>query len=87
MTASQKTHIYREAKIEASTAHQFDHLPACAFVRLKVVRILYACSSATIWRRVKHGSLPSPVKLGPNHTAWSVADLREDLSLRRSSSS
>lgn len=64
-------------------ARLFDQLPNSAHVRLDVVRILYACSSATIWRRVRAGLIPPPVKLGPNITAWSVSELRSDLAAKR----
>ena len=56
---------------------QFDNLPASAFVRLPVVCALRGgISPATVWRHVKSGLIPQPVKLGPNTTAWRVGDLR-----------
>lgn len=57
----------------------FDSLPDSANVRLPVVRVLYGCSSATIWRRVKLGAIPSPRKLSERITAWNVGDLRKAL--------
>ena len=33
-------------------------------------------SSATLWRRVKSGEFPSPVKLSERITAWRVEDIR-----------
>jgi predicted DNA-binding transcriptional regulator AlpA len=54
----------------------FDSLPDSAHVRLPVVAALRGSSPATIWRHVKAGLLPAPVKLGPNTTAWRVGDLR-----------
>ena len=35
--------------------------------------------SATLWRKVKAGTFPKPVKLGPRITAWRVEDIREML--------
>jgi predicted DNA-binding transcriptional regulator AlpA len=33
-------------------------------------------SNATLWRMVKDGRFPAPVKLGPNVTAWRADDVR-----------
>ena len=57
----------------------FDVLPDSSFVRLPVVRGLFACSPITVWRRVRNGTLPKPVKLSPRVTAWRVGDLRKAL--------
>jgi predicted DNA-binding transcriptional regulator AlpA len=54
----------------------FDSLPDSAHVRLPVVAAWRSSSPATVWRHVKAGLLPAPVKLGPNTTAWRVGDLR-----------
>lgn len=54
----------------------FDRLPDSAHVRLPVVAAWRSCSPASVWRHVKAGLLPAPVKLGPNTTAWRVGDLR-----------
>lgn len=32
-------------------------------------------SAASIWRMVKAGEFPAPVKLGPNSTAWRLSDV------------
>ena len=68
----------RGATIPAALAN-FDSLPDCAHVRLPIVAALRGSSPATIWRHVKSGLLPAPVKLGPNTTAWRVGDLRRAL--------
>lgn len=57
----------------------FDALPNTANVRLPVVRSLYGCSGATIWRRVRAGTFPKPRKLSDGVTAWNVGELRDDL--------
>ena len=57
----------------------FDALPDAAHVRQPVVEALYGCSSATVWRRVKDGGIPAPVKLSPRITAWNVGKLRRAL--------
>jgi predicted DNA-binding transcriptional regulator AlpA len=41
---------------------------------------LYACSAATVWRRVKEGKIPKPKKFGEKLTAWNVGELRRALS-------
>ena len=62
-----------------SALANFDRLPASAHVRLPVVAALFACSSVTIWRRVKNGTLPAGRKLSENVTAWNVGELRKAL--------
>ncbi len=57
----------------------FDTLPKAANVRLPVVCALFACSPATVWRRVKSGALPAPRKLSEGVTAWNVGELRKAL--------
>ncbi|MFM8442565.1 MAG: helix-turn-helix transcriptional regulator [Methylococcus sp.] len=57
----------------------FDSLPDSAHVRLPVVVGLYGCSAPTIWRGVKSGRIPAPVKLTENVTAWNVGALRKAL--------
>ena len=61
----------------------FDELPEDAFVRKadliagqkNSVPVL-PFSHATLWRRVKDGSFPSPANLGGRITAWRVGDVR-----------
>ena len=57
----------------------FNSLPDSANVRQPVVQGLFACSSATVWRMVKRGTLPAPKKLSERVTAWNVGDLRKAL--------
>ena len=43
-----------------STAlRNFDQLPDTAHVRQPVVKALFGCSDATVWRRVKDGGMPT----------------------------
>lgn len=56
----------------------FDSLPDVARANLKTVCSLYAIAPATVWRRVKDGTIPRPVKDG-GATRWVVGDLRKDL--------
>ncbi|UJB63266.1 AlpA family phage regulatory protein [Acidovorax sp. YS12] len=55
----------------------FDHLPNSAHVRLPVVMALLGCSRATVWRRVKEGCWPAPLKFGGRMALWNVGDLRK----------
>ncbi|MEG1128470.1 MAG: AlpA family phage regulatory protein [Comamonas sp.] len=57
----------------------FDSLPDVALVHLPVVQALFACSRATVWRRVKSGQIPAPLKLSERTTVWQVASLRKHL--------
>jgi predicted DNA-binding transcriptional regulator AlpA len=57
----------------------FDQLPNSASVRLPVVMALFACSAATIWRRVKSGHIPEPFKPSLRVTCWNVGLLRQAL--------
>lgn len=58
----------------------FDRLPNSANVAQPVMEGLYGCSSATVWRRVKDGTIPQPRKLSPRCTRWNVGELRAALS-------
>ena len=57
----------------------YDSVPDSAHVRLPVVRALYGCSSANVWRNVRKGVIPAPRKLSERVTAWNVGDLRKAL--------
>ena len=57
----------------------FDSLPNLAHVRINVVIALYACSRATVWRHVKAGRIPAPIKLSERTTVWQVSSLRKHL--------
>lgn len=54
----------------------FEHLPDYALVALPVVCAIRGRSPASIWRDVKAGRCPAPVKAGPRSTRWRVGDLR-----------
>ncbi len=61
----------------ATTPAHFDPLPAIGYVRQsQLIPAIFPFSSATLWRKVKDGTFPKPVKLGPRITAWRVADIR-----------
>ncbi len=60
----------------------FAALPDDAHVRLPVVCEIYAMSRASVWRKVKDGSIPAPKKFSVQVTAWRVGDIRADLARR-----
>ena len=62
-----------------SALKDFDDLPDSAHVRLPVLEGLFACSAATVWRRVKDARIPKPRKLSERVTAWNVGELRRTL--------
>ena len=52
-------------------------LPETGYVRQsQLIPAIFPFSSATLWRKVKAGTFPQPVKLGPRITAWRVEDIR-----------
>ena len=66
-------------------AIQFDALPDSAFLRESQlvqspkrpgVPAPLPFSANTLWRKVKAGEFPQPVKLGPRITAWKAGEVR-----------
>lgn len=68
----------KKVRVDPALA-KFDSLPDAAHVRLPVVLTLYACSRATVWRHVKAGLIPAPIKFSERITAWNVGVLRKHL--------
>lgn len=56
----------------------FDDLPDSALIRLKYLigKGLNPGSASTVWRQVKRGQFPAPIKISDNITAWQVGDIR-----------
>lgn len=55
----------------------FEHLPDSALVRVnQLVGTVLPFSTATLWRKVKDGQFPTPIKVSDAITAWRVADIR-----------
>lgn len=64
----------------------FDALPDGAFIRESqliqspkrpTTPAPLPFSAATLWRMVKTGKFPKPLRLAPRVTAWKVGDVRE----------
>lgn len=52
-------------------------LPAEGFLRQAALLKHYVpFSAATLWRNVRAGTFPAPVKLSQRVTAWRIADIR-----------
>jgi prophage regulatory protein len=52
-------------------------LPVTGYVRQsQLIPTIVPFSSATLWRAVKAGRFPRPVKLSDGVTAWRVEDIR-----------
>ena len=65
----------------AQAPRPFRELPATGYVRQsQLIPAPVPFSSATLWRRVKAGTFPKPVKLSERVTAWRVEDVRAWLS-------
>ncbi|HMZ86674.1 MAG TPA: AlpA family phage regulatory protein [Giesbergeria sp.] len=65
--------------------HSFDTLPDSAFIRESqlvqspkrpMTPAPLPFSAPTLWRKVKAGTFPKPVKLSDRVTAWRVGDVR-----------
>jgi predicted DNA-binding transcriptional regulator AlpA len=54
----------------------FDSLPDSAYVRLPVVASLLGCFPSTVWRAVKTGQLPQPMRYCDRVSGWNVGQLR-----------
>lgn len=52
-------------------------LPTTGYVRQsQLVPHIIPFSPATLWRKVKAGQFPRPIKLSERVTAWAVEDIR-----------
>jgi len=52
-------------------------LPQTGYIRQRQLLSLIPVSPATLWRWVKSGQFPKPVKLGSNTTAWRCEPVRQ----------
>ena len=53
-------------------------LPATGFVRQsRLIPGILPFSAATLWRLVKAGRFPAPVRLADRITAWRIEDVRQ----------
>jgi prophage regulatory protein len=60
-----------------SQKHTTGELPATGFIRQsQLIPAIVPFSSATLWRKVKAGTFPAPVKLSERVTAWPEESVR-----------
>jgi prophage regulatory protein len=63
----------------------FGALPVTGYIRQsQLIPTIVPFSSATLWRKVKSGAFPAPVKLSERVTAWRVEDIRAWMTSRTS---
>lgn len=53
------------------------------FIRQKGLLNLVGFSAPTLWRKVKAGTFPKPVKLGQNMTAWRYEEIQAWMEAQR----
>lgn len=51
-------------------------LPQTGFVRQRLLLRFVPFSKSTLWRRVKAGEFPAPIRLSVGITAWRAEDVR-----------
>lgn len=55
----------------------FDTLPDSALIRMRQLSEVLPLHKTTVWRRVKSGTFPAPVRFAEGRcTAWRVGDVR-----------
>lgn len=64
---------------------KFDELPDSALIDVRVYSGLLGCSPNTVWRRVKSGILPAPIRVSTQQTRWVVRAVRSSLASLTSS--
>ena len=70
-TTPKRTRLHRPAKIN------FETLPGEALLRERSGLQVIPFSAPTLWRRVKSGDFPQPVRLPGRMTAWRWCDVRD----------
>jgi len=62
-------------------------LPESGYIRqAQLIPDILPFSSATLWRMVKTGTFPKPVKLSTRITAWRISDVKKWLESLHNSS-
>lgn len=63
----------------SSNPQWFEKLPDSAYIRQNqlINQGLVPFSSTTLWRMVKRGRFPQPLKISPQITAWRIRDIRD----------
>ncbi len=58
--------------------------PSTGFSRQRDILNRFPFSAATLWRMVRRGDFPQPLKLSPGVTAWCNSDIETWVSARTS---
>ena len=66
-------------KIQKDVLQNFSYLPNESLVRLPILMALYGLSKASIYRFIKDGIIPAPIKLTSRTSVWIVGDIRKNL--------
>src|ERR1700757_2254028 len=62
----------------ATNSETYGAMPATGYMRQsQLIPAIFPFSSANLWRKVKAGTFPKTIKLGPRIAAWRVEDIRE----------
>lgn len=68
---------------KSALLHSTSELNGVAYVRQsQLIPAVLPFSVATLWRKVKNGTFPKPVKLSERITAWRVEDICQWLNSR-----
>ena len=65
------------AATQATIPATYGALPATGYVRLAELRPILPFSDSTLWRRIRQGSFPTPLKLSERITAWRAEAIRQ----------
>lgn len=52
-----------------------EKLPTTGYIRLPLILSFIPLSPSTVWRKVKDGTFPRPIKLSKNTTAWKAENI------------
>jgi predicted DNA-binding transcriptional regulator AlpA len=58
---------------------EFDSFPDDANLRIQTLLVLFACSRATLYRHIKSGLIPQPLRFGPRLSVWKAGPVRAAL--------
>ena len=68
--------VNQELNKKHKNTFPYGALPLNGFVRISDILPIIPISSATLWRRVRFGTFPKPIKLSEKVTAWRAEDIR-----------
>lgn len=66
-----------QPKPAKNPAVSFDDLPGSAFVKQPQILQVVPISASSLWRWVRDGMFPRPIKLSDHCSVWRVADVRQ----------